>query len=195
MNTTNLFVELIVIGVGTSTWLMVLCMGIFIPNWYTWINRIPSVILLIPVLSVVYLLGILTDRLADFLFEHTWGNRVRKKVFPSKDDYYRCRQIILTKSDSLSELIEYGRSRMRICRGWTLNLICLIVAGNYYIWVKNSPSIDRNATMFTISIILALLCLWCWFAWYRLAKAEYMKIQHQAQFLNEIEVNVGSRQK
>lgn len=118
MSTTNLFVELIVIGVGTFIWILLLLSAMFGWELGTLVSLVPLETA-VPLVSLVYVLGIAMDRLADVTFETLWGKSLRKSRFGELRNYYDARRQILTKSERLSELLEYGRSRLRICRGWT----------------------------------------------------------------------------
>jgi hypothetical protein len=66
MNTTSIFVELIVIGVGTATILVLLALTVLGYDWVPW-SKLTSISVAVPCLSVVYVLGIAFDRLADRL--------------------------------------------------------------------------------------------------------------------------------
>ena len=67
MNTTNLFVELIVSGVGAAIWVCLLVLLLFDVDRSALVALSAMPVLAIPALAVVYLLGILTDRLSDVL--------------------------------------------------------------------------------------------------------------------------------
>src|SRR5215210_8108672 len=129
MGTTNLFVELVVIGVGAMAWLCLLILTVF--GW-TWIplEKLFSTTALLPLVSLIYLLGIVSDRIADSIFERFWVERLQLTRFANTNEYHVARRQILTGSERLSDLLEYGRSRMRICRGWTLNSVLIAIALN-----------------------------------------------------------------
>ena len=67
MNTTNLFVEVIVSGVGAAIWVCLLVLLLFDVDLSALVALSAMPVLAIPALAVVYLLGILTDRLSDVL--------------------------------------------------------------------------------------------------------------------------------
>ncbi len=184
MNTTNLFVELVVIGVGALAWVVLLVLSVFGWDWVP-TERVFSTTALIPLLSLVYVLGIVSDRIADSLFEHYWNEDLLKERFTEINDYHLARREILSRSERLSELLEYGRSRLRICRGWSLNSILISVALNLFIWTKlRDSSLALTLSVFgTVSCIIFAIA--SWYTWRKLAATEYRKVKEQAAFLLE----------
>jgi hypothetical protein len=179
MSTTSLFVELIVIGVSTLVWLALLIFAVFGYAWVP-IDVLLSPAAAVPVLAVVYVLGIISDRIADAVFDRIWSDDLRGPYFQNKAEYYQARRRILIHSERLSDLLEYGRSRLRICRGWAFNSILVAIALNAFLWTNfgNLPS-TWPVSIFS-SIFLLALAVGAWFAWQRLVKAEYRKIKEQA---------------
>ena len=182
MNTTNLFVELIVIRVGTAAWLFLLVLSVF---GYGWVqaDQLLSPFSAIPILAVVYVLGIITDRVADTVFERFWINDLRDRYFADKGDYYNARRLILTQSENLSDLLEYGRSRLRICRGWAVNAILILVSLNPFLWLRFEDSHLGLSISIFASLLLVLFAVAAWFSWYKLTSSEYRKVKEQAKFL------------
>ncbi len=184
MNTTNLFVELIVIGVGVSFWLLLVACSVFGSSWLP-DNDGVILVAAIPSLAVVYALGIIWDRISDWIFQKFWTDDLRSRHFDSLGEYYNARRTLLTQSGALSELLEYGRSRLRICRGWTLNALMSAIALNIFTWSDHSPVFEIDRTRLSIfgSVFLILLAGGSWFAWRSLAASEYRKISEQSAWL------------
>ena len=108
MNTTNLFVELIVIGAGATLWTLLLILSLF---GYAWVpfGGLLSLPALIPILSVIYVLGIVVDRLADALFEQIWKEGLLASVYSQanrNEQYRNDRRLLYTESDRLADLLE-----------------------------------------------------------------------------------------
>jgi len=143
MSTTSLFVELILIGVSAWTWVLFLIITIFDYKWVP-INITLSIPFIILMLPLIYVLGIVTDRMADSVFDQLWGNRIRSTWFNSRAEYYSMRSKILFKGERLSDMLEYGRSRLRICRGWTFDLLIMTVIANLFISIRlsNNPVVE-----------------------------------------------------
>jgi hypothetical protein len=184
MSTTNLFVELIVIGVGALAWIILLVLSLFGWDWIP-TEKVFSTVALVPLLSLIYVLGIVSDRIADSLFEYWWNDNLRKGRFPEIVDYHAARRQILTRSERLSELLEYGRSRLRICRGWTLNSVLIAVALNLFIWMRlaTSPLAFSLSLFGTVAVLLFAIAPW--YTWRKLTVTEYRKVKEQAAFLVE----------
>ena len=72
------------------------------------------------------------------------------------------------------ELLEYGRSRMRICRGWAFNAVFALLPANMLLEKYDGGTKARIVTNVTL-VSLALLCWWCW---HRLADTEYRKLKN-----------------
>jgi hypothetical protein len=182
MSTTSLFVELIVIGSGVFLWLVLAALALFGISVLA-LDQTILVASAIPMLSLIYVLGTVWDRLADSIFGRVWGDGLRSSEFEDIAEYYDSRRVILTKSPELSELLEYGRSRLRICRGWTLNAPLIGLSLIYLL--LSQPGLVENTLTACVAVASASIALTvgCWFAWNSLAKAEYRKVREQAQYI------------
>jgi len=182
MSTTNLFVELVVIGVGVLAWVALVVISVF---GYSWIPTDTELLLgsAVPILAIVYVFGIIWDRLADYVFDQFWVEDLRSAFFADRATYYDARRIILTQSPALSELLEYGRSRLRICRGWSLNAIVIAIALNILIWTRFSDREDAIRLSVVGTFLFVALAIGSWLAWKRLESTGYRKIKDQSAFL------------
>ncbi len=137
MKTTNLFVELVVVGAGAALFVVLLLFTFFGDQlWFNQrLSKFDDVASIIPVLSLIYVLGIIVDKIAYRVFENT-EDRLRCKEFgeptaPAKPKgYYDARHCLYTSPNTTAaiEAFEFGRSKIRICRGWTVNSILIILA-------------------------------------------------------------------
>lgn len=177
MTTTHLFVELVVIGIGTFTWVFLLIMTFFDYNWISKIQHF-HIMATIPLLSIIYLLGIISDRVSDSVFDKFWGKAMREKWFDNTKDFYDAYSLVFTRSDHLSDLHHYGRSRLRIVRGWALNAISL----NLFAWIHLHDSCLRYELSVYGTAFLIALAIFAWWAWRKLSIAEYRKTQQQVNY-------------
>ena len=181
MGTTNLVVELMVIGVGAVAAVFLAAMTVFGIQWVP-VENLLAVQSVIPMLAITYVLGILMDRLADRAFEK-WSTKIRETYFKRLGDYHDARRTILTRSDSIGAVVRYGRSRMRVVRGWSVNGALLSVSGAAFI----AAQVDDNAlrrTLLSFHLLTTIaLTVGCMIAWSRLSKSEYLKIRESAKFL------------
>ena len=80
MNTTALFVELLVIGFGVGFWLVLLVIAAFgLPGFAA--SGSTLFFTALPTLATLYVLGIVWDRIADALFQRYWGDALRAAYF------------------------------------------------------------------------------------------------------------------
>ena len=183
MTTTHLFVELLVIGFGTLAWVVILAAAIF---GYDDLSALKEPLLslgaLFPSLSLAYVFGILTDRVADWLFDELWGNHHLTDVYgiDNKNQFFEHRRELVVEGPELWQFIEYGRSRLRICRGWALNsAVLLVVVLMYAITTQSLTFWQAEGTVSFLLLVTAL----CWKSWSKLNRKEYEKIQRQADWI------------
>jgi hypothetical protein len=185
MSTTDLFVELIIIGIGAAIWLVLLILSLFGYNWVP-LGVATSLVALVPALAVVYVLGIVVDRVADALFEKVWKPALYRKVYDDKQAYFHDRHLIYIHAERLSNLLEYGRSRLRICRGWTLNAFLILITSNLFVWTRLSHTRRQVVLSVCCTAAIGLFAYGNWFAWRQLALTNYRKVQDQSAYLRDL---------
>lgn len=129
---TALFIEIVIVGVQTSTWLflaIVLLKHQSLRTLLTWSNAISAsaLTLLVP---WVYTAGVITDRLADDLFWKVIAPfSLRSKSFGESKFKEMAVAVIESGSAASVEFYRYYLSRVRIMRASALNipliLLCL----------------------------------------------------------------------
>ena len=130
-----------------------------------------------------YVLGIVTDRAADALFDKFWKPSLVQQVYQQDGDDYDDRRYIYLRSERLANLLEYGRSRLRICRGWMLNTLLILFSLNIFIQRQLAAS-SIKSTVFLFSNIFLVIFAWClWFSWKQLTLADYRKVKRQSAWL------------
>jgi hypothetical protein len=144
MNTTTLYAEIIVVGSGTTMFIVLFFYSLFgKTSWFSnlgGLSSVESIVSLIPVLSVFYLLGIIITNLGHLFFK-TWEDGLRKeKLSDLKREYEDVRTDLFTSSDKdLIEQFEFRRSKIRICRGWFINSILILVTLLISPWTGKIP--------------------------------------------------------
>jgi hypothetical protein len=185
MTTTHLFVELLVIGCGAMAWLVLLAAALFGFSPSGLGEHLFSLAALFPVLALAYVLGILVDRIADWMLEK-WDRKHLQEFFgEDRDAYFRDRRTLITGAPALWNHLEYGRSRLRICRGWALNAALLLLSFNLFlIFGQKAPSLSPIQILcFNLGLLLvAALCILSWRA---LNRKEYKKIQRQSEWVRQ----------
>jgi hypothetical protein len=155
MATTQVFVELLIIGMGAGIWLVLLLAAILgyrfdtvIPKADTWCVVVLG--------GLAYVLGITVDRLARNLFKAV-ENRMGRKRSHDAEASERRERYILTNSEALAGQIHYNRSRLRICRAWTLNIFLTLVF--FLFWNLRVGAIEPGtcAAMIVVGCVLCAL--------------------------------------
>ena len=185
MNTTSLFVELVVIGIGAGFWIVLIVFAIF---GYFWVptGNMFSFMTAIPFLAMIYVLGKVSDRLIDKLFDKYWGSKIRESKFKDSVEYFRARRKVITSSDRMADIIEYSRSRLRICRGWAVHSLLIAISIPIFAYAQLSPAMADKVTLTGVSIF-CLLALASFFGWKYLNSMQYLKIYEQAKYLFELD--------
>lgn len=155
MPTTQLFVELLVIGIGALAWVILFAAAIF--GWRS-TGTMPTLNAgqILAGTAATYVLGIIIDRLSRALW-----NRILFR--PSTIDgtlTADAERIICKESERLWNTCIYNRSRLRICRAWTLNaaLICLA----YLLWNVSVHAHTWATSVGVLTILIALSILAAW---------------------------------
>lgn len=192
MATTNLFVELIVIGTGAAVWGALLLLSVFgmaiVPDAPIEVSP-----LFVFFLAVVYLLGIISDRVADFFFDQLFSGPLRQRYFANTREYQDSRRLVLSSSSRLADMHDYGRTRIRICRGWALNAALIAVTVPLAVQLQFA-SAEWAAKVSTMGAAAGLaLSLGSWWSWRMLCSMEYLKIREHAEFLRDMETASVSR--
>ncbi|MBW4525378.1 MAG: hypothetical protein KME18_09325 [Phormidium tanganyikae FI6-MK23] len=186
MNTTNLFVELIVIGAGAFFWILLFTLSLFGYNWLPWEKVTASPAILLPLLTVTYVLGIVVDRLADSLFSKRDKKLRYTHGFSSNDEYHIARNHVYTHAvDKIIALSEYGRSRLRISRAWSINFVMLVLNSLVLVWTRltNLPQSTRWVISIFCIVMFGFGAATTFSAWRKLAINDYKRLKETYVFL------------
>ena len=167
-------------------WVALLVLSLF---GYAWIPfdhlfALPS---LLPILAITYIFGIVSAREADRLFDTLWKSALAKQFYGQDGDDYDDRRYIYLRSERLASLLEYGRSRLRICRGWFFNTLLILVSLNLFILRQITGTSARVSMLVFSNLFLMLLIYGLWFSWRELTLADYRKVKRQSAWLREHE--------
>lgn len=126
METTALYVEYVVIGMETLSWI-VMSIFIIVGNSFKEIikycisNILPSIIIII----LCYVLGLVTDRIADKLFEG------RRKNIKENFEFQAQTSIAIWEDYSNSSYANFTLSRIRILRSTTINSVFIGITSSF----------------------------------------------------------------
>ena len=157
-------------------------MGVFGVGWIE-AEFLQNYTVLGVLLAVVYLLGIISDRVADYVFDKLFSGPLRARYFSEKREYQDARRLIFSLSDRLADMHDYGRTRIRICRGWALNAALIAASLNFLLSNQFSETswYQTASTVGTLGFLL--LAFTSWSSWRMLCSTEYLKIREHAEYL------------
>ena len=170
MSITTLYAELVVVGTGGLLFVVLFSYAFFDLSWALKFpgNALGATIVLIPILSVIYLLGIIISNVSHLIF-------TRFEVYLQKDrladlSYERVRNELYTSRDAqnLVHDFEFRRSKVRICRGWYLNSLLIIVA---LLACYGTQKITLGTTIFSC-VGFGLLAAGAFLSWYTASTTE-----------------------
>ena len=117
MGTTALYVELVIIGLETAMWIAAFSIYLTDVQYISLIGKLlgilPASVLL---LGILYILGLITDRVADYLFDKE-ENKIRLN-----SGLHAKSSILIWKKSSQEEYFKFTRSKIRILRASAINL-------------------------------------------------------------------------
>lgn len=188
MNTTILLVELFVVGFGAAIW-MVLVALTFLGYESVRLDTVGSWGAPLPALAIVYVLGIIIDRLADSMFRRA-DRQLRERAYAgSAKDYHYVRTYVFYRAEKFEEIFDHARSKLRICRAWVFNFALSGLASVLLIWAR-MPDLAASTKWLLSALALfagALLATGSWYAWHRLTDTYYVRLLHAYAVLREIE--------
>ncbi|MEU1090927.1 hypothetical protein ABZ401_29655 [Streptomyces sp. NPDC005892] len=173
---TAMFIEVLVVGIGTLTAAVLLLISLIGSANTTKLAPMAGSSLATGVsLAAAYALGILLDRAADTtLTPHR--RRLRSRYFTSSAAYAQAR-LRLTDFPALAARADYARSRMRICRGWFLNTLALTLTAD--LAMLRYPLEHRPLILGGTTILGAATSLGFFHAWRALTLTGYRKLAEQ----------------
>lgn|GEM_PF-588168 len=173
---TAMFVEVLVVGIGALTAAVLLLIALVGPATTARLAPVADSSAAAGVgLAAAYALGILIDRAADTaLTPHR--RRLRTRFFPSNTAYAQAR-LRLADFPVLAARSDYARSRMRICRGWTLNTLALTLAADL---AMLRYSFEHRSFILCVTTVLGTATAFGFYrAWRALTVTGYRKLAEQ----------------
>jgi hypothetical protein len=129
MNTTLLFVEVFIAGIQGLIWVALLALNLIGPDWLAeiklqdlggWTFLISAL-----VFSFAYSLGIVIDRVANFLYSN-WDKKIGAQYFPQEARSLAVVRFQLN-NEHLNKQLEYVRTRLRIARSSSVNFLLITI--------------------------------------------------------------------
>jgi len=168
MKTTELFAEILVIGIGTALWMVLFWVSVYPQLEDTFIDL--SFISILPSIAIVYVLGIMTDKLAEIFFKRFVSGKYAGMSAEDVTDWKNRRDQILSNNEYAQTLHLSNQSRMKILRGWSFNFFFLAISSVLYL--GRDCEACGIKTGVNLSVLLALFAGICVFLWWRMEKAQ-----------------------
>ncbi|GAA2824632.1 hypothetical protein RMN57_04840 [Kitasatospora sp. CM 4170] len=177
---TAMFVEVLVVGIGTLAALFILIASSLGIQQIRHLSDILGSPLAVSLgLAFAYTLGILVDRAMDISLSPI-RRHLRAIHFPSGRSYTEAR-ISLARDPTLVARAEYARSRMRVCRGWLFNAVVGTAAIDVLI-TQVAHTREVGFLILATSLGLALITA-CFATWWSITATGYRKLAEQAMLL------------
>lgn len=177
MNTTSLFVDLLISGVQVGIWLCLLIASIvgFEPSALRelkgWEVTIAAILL-----PIVYPVGIFIDNLADDMLRPI-GRRIRRR-FMMDEGPTVTRLLGRKRDESLARYFDYIRTRIRISRSSIVNFTIITLCGELFVWMQWRPAfgVSRALLAWLVGILGVSLTALAWYSWYRITVSFTKKV-------------------
>jgi hypothetical protein len=182
MTTTQLFAELLVIGIGAACWLSLLIAAAL---GYRFDEGIPKLdtSLLVVFGGVACVLGIVVDRLAYAPLKPIEGAQSNAIVggagYREPEEMERD---VLVSSEVLARQVQYNRSRLRICRAWVVNALLISVA--FVVWNVRVGVVPLLPSLVAVGVGFSVCILMAW-ATRALVRDHYKNVLGSYEFLNK----------
>lgn len=172
MNTTSIFVELVVVGLHTAIWMALIILA-FVGYQNLNLEKVFTLNLALPILAITYILGILVDRAADIALT-AQDDRLRSQYdLRGLPGFLSMRFYVLSKSSDVYAQLEYTRSRLRIARASILNFAFTTLAAVLFVWFQLGQALAaeyRVTACLTAAVIGAFLTWISYQAWAALSR-------------------------
>ena len=154
MGTTSLYVELIIIGLETMMWIASFSVC-FTEIQYIFviekiIETLPASILL---LGIMYILGLVFDRIADLVFQKTEKQIREKSGLKAKSS------ILVWTESKQEEYFKFTRSKIRILRSSTINIPLFVIS-----IIMNVVKYYQSGYLFLLFVVVTG-CILSYFSW------------------------------
>lgn len=129
-------------------------------------------LIVILLLSFLYVVGIIVDRVADTIFSK-WEYRIAKEGFPERKKPLVVLRFETSKDDEhLNRQYEYNRSRMRISRSSAINfaLTTIFALSLVIIHGQGLPNVLKWNLVLAIFLLGTMLSLFAIYAWRKLMR-------------------------
>ena len=139
MNTTLVFAELLIIGIEGGIWLFFLFLSFFgVDRFDEFLSVIKDwqLVVLAVLLPLLYVVGIILDRIGDRLFKPRERQIEREIVGDLPVGPLVMRFSLGDQNENLNQQLDYARSRMRIIRASSINFIMISISISIFLLTR-----------------------------------------------------------
>lgn len=149
MKTTELYVEYIIIGMETLTWITLLFLTIIGDDMLQLLDYcVEKVFPTIVLMGMCYVLGLVTDRVADGIYEK------RKVKIKNENPIEAESSLIVWKNYDRVNYAVFTLSRIRILRSTALNSLMIAIFGAFY--ASQYQKVYHNIHMWIFAVFFAI---------------------------------------
>lgn len=161
MKTIELIAEILVIGIGAALWMVLLWVSMY-PELEETLTTL-SLITVLPSMAIVYVLGIMTDKFAELVFNRFLSDKYGGMSAEEGTDWKNRRDQVLSNNEYAQTLHLSNQSRMKILRGWTINFFGLAFSSAMYLFRDcEACGFKTNANISFLLLLFAGICIYLW---------------------------------
>lgn len=172
MVTTAIFAEIVVAGLQALVWITLTVLAVFGTDWID-----PSqikdwaVLVTLLLLATAYMVGVLIDRLADYLTLKPLNVVFAERPVDKPAEIADMRMALLAQDNGVVRFLEYQRSKLRVARATLLNLILLVPALTAFLALQTDASaativiadaVVLLAAAVTVAVFRGISCAYVW---------------------------------
>lgn len=161
MNTTNYILELLISGITSLTWIILLYLTLLGNENVLMeldLKTTHTLLILFILAPFSYIFGTISDRVAEIFYDAVL-KRDNCDIKKKKKKYREIRTQIYLKSEKLTDLYEYGKLRVRICRSWIFNGTLIFLVVPFYMYSDASPVDEKALQLYSTIFFEAILLL------------------------------------
>jgi hypothetical protein len=201
MSTTNLFIELLIIGYMSCVWLAMLLAALFGPPPVGVIlNFLEKAQLLVVIVltSFAYFLGVLVDRLADTAlgrWDELIQNRVRQ---PNEPSILEMQASLFVQAPESVARFGYQQNRLRVVRAAVFNIGLLLISFLLFVILQPShrPALTVGWAIMVVGLIIWVATVFTYFrvtlSYWQRTRREYLALGVKETIIEKPSAGAGA---
>jgi hypothetical protein len=181
MSTTAIVVELLVVGLETLAWAILLIGSLFGLDWLKPLAiafEQAGVLLTMLIVGFAYIVGIVVEQVSDALIQ-PWEKRIenstRKKF---RSGIWNKKFYIYGHFEQATQQLDYMRSRRRLLRSSILNIALIAIFALMFVWRQVPPTAtSRSGLTWFIGTTGATMTILTMFVYRRITEGYFLAIQ------------------